>query len=125
VVFGDIANPDVLEAAGLPQADAVIVTIPDDEAALRAVQSVRQAAPDVFIGVRTQFLSGMMRALELGATEVVVAEVAVALALDRDMMRALSAHLARQRRGMPTSNDAPVSPVPPSPHSGFTPSSGS
>jgi CPA2 family monovalent cation:H+ antiporter-2 len=125
VVFGDIANPDVLEAAGLPQADAVIVTIPDDEAALRAVQAVRQAAPDVFIGVRTQFLSGMMRALELGATEVVVAEVAVALALDRDMMRAFSAHLARQRRGMPTSNDAPVSPVPPSPHSGFTPSSGS
>lgn len=98
VVFGDIGNPEVLEAAGLAEADAVIVTIPDDEAALRAVQAVRQAAPDVFIGVRMQFLSGMMRALELGATEVVVAEVTVAMALERDMMRALAAHLARRNQ---------------------------
>lgn len=108
VVFGDIGNPEVLEAAGLAQADAVIVTIPDDEASLRAVQAVRQAAPDVFIGVRMQFLSGMMRALELGATEVVVAEVAVALALDREMMRALSAHLARRQRGLPLPESAPA-----------------
>lgn len=97
VVFGDISNPEVLEAAGIADADAVIVTIPDDDAALRAVQAVRQAAPDVFIGVRTQFLSGMMKALELGANKVVVAEVAVATAMDRDMLTALSEHLQARR----------------------------
>lgn len=93
VVYGDISNPDVLDAAGIASALGVIVTIPDDDAALRAVQAVRQAAPNVFIGVRTQFLSGKMRALALGANEVVVAEVAVATAMDREMFSALTKHM--------------------------------
>lgn len=93
VVYGDISNPDVLDAAGIGDAAAVIVTIPDDDAALRAVAAVRQTAPDIFIGVRTQFLSGKMRALSLGADEVVVAEVAVASAMDRELFAALSKRL--------------------------------
>lgn len=97
IVFGDISNPEVLEAAGLAQADAVMVTIPDDEAALRAVQAVRMAAPDVFIGVRMQFLSGKVQALMLGADEVVVAEVAVAVTMDKDMIRALTVHLHKRQ----------------------------
>lgn len=97
IIFGDISNPDVLEAAGLAQADAVMVTIPDDDAALRAVAAVRQASPDVFIGVRTQFLSGKVQALSLGADEVVVAEIEVALAMDRDMIRALTNHIHARR----------------------------
>lgn len=108
VVYGDISNPDVLEAAGIADAVAVIVAIPDDDAALRAVQAVRQAAPEVFIGVRTQFLSGKMRALSLGANEVVVAEVAVASAMDREMFAALTKHLQRQQAG----SDAPTPPTP-------------
>ena len=95
VVYGDISNPDVLDAAGITGAVAVIVTIPDDDAALRAVAAVRQAAPEVFIGVRTQFLAGKMRALSLGADEVVVAEVAVASAMDRELFTALSKRLDR------------------------------
>lgn len=97
IVFGDISNPEVLEAAGLAQADAVMVTIPDDEAALRAVQAVRMAAPEVFIGVRMQFLSGKVQALMLGADEVVVAEVAVAVTMDKDMIRALTVHLHKRQ----------------------------
>lgn len=97
VVYGDISNPDVLDAAGISDAAAVIVTIPDDDAALRAVAAVRQAAPEVFIGVRTQFLSGKMRALSLGADEVIVAEVAVASAMDRDLIAALTTRLGRSR----------------------------
>lgn len=97
IVFGDISNPEVLEAAGLAQADAVMVTIPDDEAALRAVQAVRMAAPEVFIGVRMQFLSGKVQALMLGADEVVVAEVAVAVTMDKDMIRALTVHLHKKQ----------------------------
>lgn len=97
IVYGDISNPDVLEAAGLATADAVMVSIPDDEAALRAVQAVRLAAPDVFIGVRTQYLSGKVQAMMLGANEVVVAEVAVAVAMDRDMIRSLTAHLQSRK----------------------------
>lgn len=97
VVYGDISNPDVLDAAGIADAAAVIVTIPDDDAALRAVAAVRQTAPEVFIGVRTQFLSGKMRALSLGADEVVVAEVAVANAMDRELFTALLKRLDRSR----------------------------
>jgi Kef-type K+ transport system membrane component KefB/voltage-gated potassium channel Kch len=96
VVFGDIANPEVLEAAGLAVADAVIVTFPDDEAALRAVQAVRAASPSIFIGVRMQYLSGQMQALALGADEVAVAEVAIAVSLEKNLMRGLDDYMARR-----------------------------
>lgn len=117
VIFGDISNTDVLEAAGVAHAIGVIITIPDDDAALRAVQAVRQAAPDVFIGVRTQFLAGKMQALALGANEVVVAEVAVAKAMDGELISALSrrldcgsqrAHPDNQSQGRSGIFDAPT-----------------
>lgn len=124
VVYGDISNPDVLEAAGIADAEAVIVTIPDDDAALRAVQAVRRAAPDVFIGVRTQFLPGKMQALSLGANEVVVAEVAVACAMDRELFAALAKRLERCREPAPASTQTRPPPAPPQPHPPTQPPAG-
>ena len=37
IVFGDIANPDVLESAGLTTADALVLTIPDESASMLAL----------------------------------------------------------------------------------------
>ena len=50
-VFGDISNPDVLESVGIHEADAVVLTIPDDDATLRACRAIRQIRADVFIAV--------------------------------------------------------------------------
>lgn len=77
-VFGDITNPDVLESAGLATAEAVMLTIPDDDATLRACETIRRIRPDVFIAARTSFLSRAMTALELGADQVTIQEVVTA-----------------------------------------------
>lgn len=98
VVVGDASNAEVLETAGLSEADAVSVMIPDDQATLRAIQVARQAAPGVFIGARMQFLSGKVQALALGADEVTVVEVATAVALEKDMLGALGKWLEKRDR---------------------------
>ncbi len=93
VVYGDITNPEVLEQAGVDHADAVILTIPDDETILRACKAIRAAASDVFIAARTSFLSGKFVAHQLGADLVTVEEVATAQAMEREVLAAMEKRL--------------------------------
>lgn len=81
VVFGDIGNPEVLEKAGIREADAVFLTIPDDDAVMRACQAIRGLAPSVFIAARTTYLSTAFMASAAGADDVTTAEVATAEAM--------------------------------------------
>ncbi|MGQ0629363.1 MAG: NAD-binding protein, partial [Phycisphaerales bacterium] len=89
VVFGDIANPEVLESAGVHDADAVFLTIPDDEATLRACQTIRRLAPHTFIVARAAFLSTAFQAAASGADDVAVAEVATAEAMAKKVLARL------------------------------------
>jgi Kef-type K+ transport system membrane component KefB len=88
-VYGDISNPEVLEAAGIREADVVVLTIPDDEVTLRACRAIRAIRPDVFIAARTAFLSHAIVAMSLGADHVTVEEVATAEAMSRQVMEGL------------------------------------
>jgi len=106
VVYGDITNPDVLEQAGVDHADAVVLTIPDDEVTLRACKAIRAAAPDVFIAARTAFLSGKFVALQLGADLVTVEEVATAQAMEREVLAALEKRQSAQAGYRPVSTPA-------------------
>ena len=67
-VFGDIANRDVLESAGVHTAEAVILTIPDDEAVLRACRVIREINPTIFIAARTSYLSRAIAATAVNTT---------------------------------------------------------
>lgn len=95
-IYGDVSNAEVLESAGIERADAVMLTIPDDEATLRACQVVREHRPDVYIAARTSFLSKAMQAMQLGADMVVVEEVATAEAMAKQVMEGLR-HRAKSR----------------------------
>lgn len=90
VVYGDITNSEVLESAGIHHADAVVITIPDSEIMLRAVQAIRRLAPGIFVAVRTAYLSGKVQALQLGADHVTVEEIATAIAMEQEVMEALT-----------------------------------
>jgi len=94
-VYGDISNPGVLESLEVEHAVAVILTIPDDEATLRACRVVRTLSPHVFIAARTSFLSKALAATQLGADHVTVEEVATAETMARQVMDQL------QRRAGP------------------------
>jgi voltage-gated potassium channel Kch len=89
-LYGDVSNPDVLESANVERAAGVILTIPDDEATLRACRSVRMLSPDVFIAARTSFLSKAIAATQLGADHVTVEEVATAEMMARQVMDRLA-----------------------------------
>lgn len=72
-IYGDISNPEVLESAGIRQARAVVLTIPDDDAAIRACRLIRQMNPTIFIATRVSYLSRAGTAMEHGA-DLVTAE---------------------------------------------------
>lgn len=88
-VYGDISNPEVLEHAGIHDADAVIITIPDEEAVLRACSVIRKIAPKMFIAVRTNFFSKAMLATEAGADLVTVEEWATAQQMAAEVAKRL------------------------------------
>lgn len=109
IVYGDISNPDVLESAGIDKTDAVLLTVPDDEATLRACRVIRARSPDAFIAARTNYLSKAMRAAELGADHVTVEEIATAEAMERQVLAKLvqRAKLKRAQGGVGVKETSP------------------
>lgn len=98
IVYGDVTSVEVLESAGVHGADAVVLTIPDEDAVLRACQSIRRLAPAAFIAARTNYLSQAFRAAQLGADHVTIEEVVTAQAMEREVLAKLE---ARARRTVP------------------------
>ncbi len=90
IIFGDISSPEILETAGIHDADALILTIPDEESVLRACKQARQMHPDIPIIARCNFVSQGVLAAGLGASGVVVEEMATAKEMERVVAQVLS-----------------------------------
>ncbi|MEO1584910.1 MAG: cation:proton antiporter [Planctomycetota bacterium] len=95
IVYGDVTNPEVLESAGIAQADAVVLTIPDDDAMLRACKAIRGINASAFIAARTNFLSKAFLAKELGANHVTVEELATAEVMASQVLGCFDANVLR------------------------------
>lgn len=83
VLYGDVTDPEILRRAGIDGADALILTIPNEAAAVQACEVARQLNPAIFIAARTNFLSQGLLATQAGADHVVVEEVVTAEAMQR------------------------------------------
>jgi len=81
IIFGDVGNVRVLESAGITDADALVLTIPDEEASLRACVAARRRVPDIFIATRARVVSKQAGFVEVGADNVTVDEIAAAEAM--------------------------------------------
>ncbi len=110
VIYGDAANPDVLEEAGVETADAVLLTMPDHNAMLGACQLVRSAAPQAFVAVRSGFLSRGMQATALGADYVAVDEIAAASVMADEVCSKLGERAGNGQGGSDGTAAAGVSP---------------
>ena len=75
-VLGDVASEGVLLGAGLPDARALVLTVPDPEGAAGACVIARRLKPDLHITVRTAFAASAPMLRGVGADEVVVDEMA-------------------------------------------------
>ena len=89
IVYGDATNPAVLDSAGIREVRALILTIPDEDAMLRAIRVARQENPELFIAARAGVLSRAMQATELGADLVLVDEIAAARAMSDEVVSQL------------------------------------
>jgi CPA2 family monovalent cation:H+ antiporter-2 len=91
VVFGDAGNLQVLESAGIGNAHALVLTIPDEEAVLRTCTVARRRAPSVFIVARTRVVSRRAGLMEAGANSVTVDETSAAAEMLRAVMACIDA----------------------------------
>lgn len=72
--FGDVTSEEVLLAAGIERARALLLLINDGEGARRALQVARLLAPRLPILVRVHYQRDVEEVVRLGATQVVAAE---------------------------------------------------
>lgn len=98
VVFGDAARREVLMAAGLPRARAVIVSYADTQSALHILDHVRQVRPGLPVVVRTIDNSDVDRLREAGADEVVADLMEASLMLASSTLMLIGVPLNRVLR---------------------------
>ncbi len=90
-VHGDISEENTLRLAGIEEASLLVLTIPDEQAVLRATQLARKLRPDLYIVARTNYTSAGLRASQLGANDVIKGEQAVARQFYEKLIRKLGA----------------------------------
>jgi len=83
VVYGDATRSEVLKAAGLMRAKAVVITFADRDAALRILSAVHAVHPNAPVVVRVRDEADIERMFAAGAAEVIpeAIEVAVMMAV--------------------------------------------
>ncbi len=94
-LFGDAAQPRLLEEAGSARASLVVVALPEMDRAQLVVRGVRALSPGVPILARAHSAAGRDGLADSGATEVIVPELEAAATLIRHALRQLS--LPQQR----------------------------
>lgn len=72
--FGDSTRREVLHHAHINEAHAIVLAISDPDAARRTVKQAREMNPNLYIIVRTRYISEITGLLELGANEVIPEE---------------------------------------------------
>jgi CPA2 family monovalent cation:H+ antiporter-2 len=89
-VYGDATSAEVLESAGIHQAAALALTIPDDDAAVRACNVAIRLAPTIYIVARLNSLGKGNLARSSGAREVIVEEITAAKYVRDAVMKELA-----------------------------------
>jgi monovalent cation:proton antiporter-2 (CPA2) family protein len=86
VFYGDGRRPDVLRSAGVADAQLVVVTLDDFEAAETVVSALHEEYPDVAILARGHSARQCRRLLELGAKFAVAENLEASLDLAREVL---------------------------------------
>lgn len=75
VLYGDAGNSEILSHAALDRARALVITLPDDAAALAVMETARALAPTLHVVARASTWDGGRRLSDAGATAVVRPEL--------------------------------------------------
>ncbi len=89
-LFGDAANSEILNHAGLKRAAMLVVTVPDEATTEMVVGTARQVAPSLPLVVRAGTVEGVQRLAELGADDVIHPELEGGLEIVRHTLLRLN-----------------------------------
>lgn len=89
-VYGDASSRDVLVAAGIERAKAILITIPEIGAAAAAIAMAYSLNPTIKIVARARFMNDVEFLHSVGADIVAVEEEQVALAMSDLILQALA-----------------------------------
>ncbi|MFN3196157.1 MAG: monovalent cation:proton antiporter-2 (CPA2) family protein [Chlorobiota bacterium] len=74
IIFGDAAEPHILETVNLNKARAVVIAISDPEATKAITTNIREFSSSIYMVVRTRYVKETSELLALGADEVIPEE---------------------------------------------------
>ena len=94
-LFGDAAQPRLLEEAHVARATLVVVALPEMDRARLVVRAVRAVSPQVPVLARAHTASARQALTEAGATEVIEPELEAAATMIRHALRSLVKPQAR------------------------------
>jgi CPA2 family monovalent cation:H+ antiporter-2 len=97
-LFGDAANSEILQHAGLGKARALVVTLPDETATATVVVAARQIAPNLPLIARAITEAGVTQLSKLGVTDVIHPELEGGLAIVRHTLLRLGLPLREVQR---------------------------
>jgi monovalent cation:proton antiporter-2 (CPA2) family protein len=86
--FGDGSNPDLLRAAGLDRARALVLAIDEPETALKIVETIRVQHPNLLIFSRVYDRIHAYKMLRLGVKDIMVETSGSAVALGVEVLKA-------------------------------------
>jgi len=95
VIFGDSAEPDILEAVGIAHCKALVITFAEPDVALRILRAVRALRAELPVLVRTQDDAKLEQLQTAGATEVVPETLEASLMLVSHLLLLLKVPLSR------------------------------
>jgi len=95
VVFGNPDRAEVLQAAGLARARALVIAYPDVGSAVRVLRHVRQARPDLPVVVRAPDDSAVRSLRAAGATEVIPEVIEASLVVAAETLAQIGVPLER------------------------------
>jgi monovalent cation:H+ antiporter-2, CPA2 family len=97
-LFGDAANSEILDHAGLPKARALVITVPQEATASLVVAGARRLAASLPIVARAATRTGVKQLAELGAQDVIHPELEGGLEVVRHTLLRLGFPLREVQR---------------------------
>jgi CPA2 family monovalent cation:H+ antiporter-2 len=89
VIYGDAAYPEIMHAAGVEHARAVVIAVSDPISTRYTVRTVRELNPTVYIVARTRYVAEIEPLYAVGATDVIPEEFETFIEIAGRLMRLL------------------------------------
>jgi len=97
-IYGDASRLDILKAAGIHEADYLLVTIPDIVTRTGVIVAARELNPGLHVFTRARYLRERIWLEEMGATDICTEEAETAIGLAILLLREVGADGNRIRK---------------------------